>query len=135
MSHDQVKAMWGFTANAILLMYYAAPLSTILTVVRTRNSSSLFFPLAIMNSVNGTLWLIYGIARKDLFIAVPNGIGALLGLVLVGLIIIFPVPKKSLSKPTASDAYINSEQHKLPGAPATSSKPQLDASAGDLEQP
>jgi solute carrier family 50 protein (sugar transporter) len=73
MSYDTRKRAWGFTANAILLVYYAAPLSTIITVVRTRNSASLHMPLSIMNTINGVLWLVYGLAVNDLFIAVPNG--------------------------------------------------------------
>lgn len=63
-----LQLMWGFTANAILLIYYAAPLSTIATVVRTRSSASLHLPLAVMNTINGALWLIYGLAISDLFV-------------------------------------------------------------------
>lgn len=38
---------------AILLLFYSSPLSTILLVLRTRNSSSLQLPLSVMNIVNG----------------------------------------------------------------------------------
>jgi solute carrier family 50 protein (sugar transporter) len=38
----------------------------------------------------GTLWLVYGLAISDYFIAVPNGVGALLGAVYCVLICIFP---------------------------------------------
>lgn len=73
MNDTQLKDMWGFTSNAILLIYYAAPLSTIFTVIKTRSSASLHLPLCIMNTINGVLWLIYGLALKDYFIWVPNG--------------------------------------------------------------
>ena len=37
-------------------MYYTAPLSTVWTVLRTRNASSLYWPLSTMNVINGALW-------------------------------------------------------------------------------
>jgi solute carrier family 50 protein (sugar transporter) len=89
-SDDTLKSMWGFTANGILLIYYAAPLSTIIVVVRSRSSATLYWPLAVANTVNGVLWLIYGLAISDLFIAVPNGVGAVFSLVLLALILIYP---------------------------------------------
>ena len=41
---------------AILLLFYSSPLSTILLVLRTRNSSSLQLPLSVMNIINGAWW-------------------------------------------------------------------------------
>ena len=48
LSDHGLKLLWGFTSNAILLVYYAAPLSTILSVLSTRCSASLHLGLAIM---------------------------------------------------------------------------------------
>lgn len=59
-------------------VYYSAPLSTVYHVLRTRNAASLYWPLCLMNLVNGSLWTAYGIAVTDYFIWVPNGIGAVL---------------------------------------------------------
>lgn len=59
-------------------------------VLRTRCSASLQLPLSVMNVVNGTLWLVYGLAISDYFIAVPNGVGAVLGIIYCALIFIFP---------------------------------------------
>lgn len=42
--------------TAILLLFYSSPLSTILLVLRTRNSSSLQLPLSVMNIINGAWW-------------------------------------------------------------------------------
>jgi solute carrier family 50 protein (sugar transporter) len=89
MSSDRLKLMWGFTANGILLLYYAAPLSTVLSVIRTKSSKSLNLPLAIMQCVNGCLWLGYGIAVSDPFIYVPNAVGACTGAVLLLLLFSF----------------------------------------------
>ena len=61
-----------------------------LSVVRTRSSASLNLPLSVMNVINGTLWLVYGLAITDLFIAVPNGVGAALGVVYCLLLWAYP---------------------------------------------
>ena len=86
MSNSDLKLMWGFTANGILLIYYGAPLSTIVSVIKTKSSRSLNLPLCVMQCVNGSLWLGYGIAVSDPFIYVPNGIGACTGALLCFLL-------------------------------------------------
>ena len=73
------KTLLAIAANAILLCFYTSPLSTVANIIKTKDSSSLTLPLCVMNIVNGTLWLMYGLAVGDYFIWVPNGIGALLG--------------------------------------------------------
>ena len=67
------------------MLYYAAPLSTLYQVIRTKNSASLSLRLVLANLVNGSLWLVYGTARKDLVIAFPNGVGAAFALVQIGI--------------------------------------------------
>lgn len=89
MSNDDLQLMWGFTANGILLMYYGAPLSTVVTVVKTKSSKTLNLPLCIMQTINGCLWLGYGLAVSDPFIYVPNAIGACTGGLLCFLLFIY----------------------------------------------
>jgi uncharacterized protein with PQ loop repeat len=79
-----------YAANFILFCYYMSPLATLALVLRTRNSSSLTLPLCVMNTVNGCLWLTYGLVLADPFMWVPNGVGAGLGLIQTALCIIFP---------------------------------------------
>ena len=43
-----------------------------------------------MNTANATFWTLYAIAIKDLYIAIPNGIGVVLGIVQIFLVIVFP---------------------------------------------
>lgn len=119
---DHLKKLWGFTANAILLIFYAAPLSTVLEVVRTRSSATLNLPLSVMNVVNGSLWLVYGLAIDDLFIAVPNGVGAVLGVVYC--ILLFAYPRKSAKRsPSSSEADTpTTSRRELMGASSTTEK-------------
>ena len=83
------KFVWGMMVNGILLVYYAAPLSTVAHVFKTQSASSLYFPLCAMNLLNGVCWAIYAMAIGDYFILVPNGIGAALAVFQVGLIFWF----------------------------------------------
>ena len=54
-------AFVGGLADAISLMYFAAPLSTIAEIVRTGDASSLYFPTIFANFANATLWFFYGL--------------------------------------------------------------------------
>jgi solute carrier family 50 protein (sugar transporter) len=72
-----------------LVFFYGAPLSTIHTVLKDRNSSSIHVPTMITNTLNGTFWSIYGFAVSDMFIAIPNGLGALFGGIQIVLCVLF----------------------------------------------
>lgn len=89
--------------NANLVFFYAAPLSTIYTVTRLRNSSSIHIPTMITNTFNGAFWTAYGFAISDFFIAVPNGLGTLFGVVQMILTVIFPRKQESNSKDETTD--------------------------------
>lgn len=62
----------GATAVTVLAVYYVCPLSTVATVIKQRDSSSLHWPLCLMNVVNGCLWFAYGLAVLDYFIFIPK---------------------------------------------------------------
>ena len=61
---------------AVLGVYYVCPLSTVATVLKHRDSSSLHWPLCMMNVINGCLWFAYGLAVMDYFIFVPKCVAA-----------------------------------------------------------
>ena len=76
----------GGTAVAVLSVYYAAPLSTFAEVVRSRDASSILYPLATCNLVNGVAWFVYGLfALADPFVWAPNGLGSLLAVASLAL--------------------------------------------------
>ena len=80
----------GIVVNLNLVIFYAAPLSVIYTVVTQRNSASIHVCTMITNTLNGTFWAVYGIAVTDPFIYVTNGLGAILGVVQIVLCMLFP---------------------------------------------
>ncbi|GLC44748.1 hypothetical protein PLESTB_000969000 [Pleodorina starrii] len=82
--------VWGLAGNVISLIYYAAPLSTMWEVIRTRNSASILVPLTMMNTLNAALWTTYGIAVLEPLIWLPNAIGLGLSVLQVALRLVFP---------------------------------------------
>ena len=88
---DQTKEfVVGICVNLNLVVFYGAPLSTILTVFKTHSSSTIHVQTMITNTFNGTFWAAYGIAIQDWFIIVPNSLGAGLGVVQIVLCLLFP---------------------------------------------
>ncbi len=80
----------GSLVNLNLVFFYGAPLSTIYNVLAQRNSSTIHLRTMATNTLNGIFWTAYGIAVLDPFVYAPNGLGALLGVIQVVLIILFP---------------------------------------------
>ncbi|KAL6776005.1 hypothetical protein ACKKBG_A19405 [Auxenochlorella protothecoides x Auxenochlorella symbiontica] len=89
LDHAALRLLWGYTSNAILLCYYATPMSTLYHVLCERRADSLSLPLCAMNALNGALWLAYGLAIHDPFLWVPNGVGMIIALVLLAAILVF----------------------------------------------
>ena len=83
------KDVFGYVANGLLLLYYAAPLSTLAKVVRQKSSASINAPLSFMSVVNGGLWTSYGLAVSDGYIWVPNFVGVVLSSVQLALCGVF----------------------------------------------
>ena len=81
----------GQYATAICIILFASPLSTIATVVKTRDSASILGPLTIAQVTNCLMWTVYGLlSAKDIFVWGPNGTGLILGLVQLALKLLFP---------------------------------------------
>lgn len=94
-----------FAAILILVFYFLSPLSTLLEVLRKRDSSSLVLELGVMNTLNGLLWATYGIvALRDPFVWAPNAFGAALGVVQVALKLIIP-SKENQCAPSHTDSH------------------------------
>ena len=91
MSAAAVAQVVGMYATIICIILFASPLSTIATVLKTKNSASILAPLTLSQVANCALWTSYGVfAAKDPFVWGPNGTGLLLGLSQLALKLIFP---------------------------------------------
>lgn len=67
---------------------------------------SLHLPLSILSGLNGLLWFAYGLAITDYFIAVPNGLGALLAGVQLAFIVIYR-KGSPCAAPPATDSQLS----------------------------
>jgi uncharacterized protein with PQ loop repeat len=88
-----------------------AGLTTLVEIIRERDSSSLYAPTVLVNLANATLWTIYGIfAINDVNVWVPNAVGIVLSFIQLFLCGIFPrkkagyVAAKASSEGTTVDA-------------------------------
>ncbi|KAL7441431.1 hypothetical protein ACHAXH_006333 [Discostella pseudostelligera] len=87
---EQWKVVIGVMANINTLFFYGAPLTTIVTVLKTRDSSSIHRKTMIMNTLNASFWTAFGFGIMDMVLLIPNGLGALLGFVQIFLCMIAP---------------------------------------------
>ena len=88
-SHKKKTFIWGLLCNLILVIYYSAPLSTLVHVVKTKSAASLHWPSCLMNFCNSTCWIAYGAAIQDYFILSPNAAGMVLSLIQLCLILVY----------------------------------------------
>eukprot|EP00529_Nitzschia_sp_RCC80_P022093 CAMPEP_0113447486 /NCGR_PEP_ID=MMETSP0014_2-20120614/4260_1 /TAXON_ID=2857 /ORGANISM="Nitzschia sp." /LENGTH=496 /DNA_ID=CAMNT_0000338637 /DNA_START=748 /DNA_END=2238 /DNA_ORIENTATION=+ /assembly_acc=CAM_ASM_000159 len=80
----------GIITNFCLVFFYGAPLSCIAIVLKTRNTATLHVPTMFTNTASSVFWGIYGLAVLDFFVAVPNLLGALLGVIQIFLYMTYP---------------------------------------------
>lgn len=79
-------ATLGTIASGVNIVTFASPLATLRTVVMSKNCSSFPpFPLQLAMFVTPLLWFLYAQLIHDSFLAVPNGLGIILGIVQLGL--------------------------------------------------
>jgi len=92
-------AAWILTiailANTTQVFFYLAPLSTMLTVLKTRDSCSIHRWTLTMNTVNAVFWTAFGFGREDKAIIIPNAIGACLCFFQIALCTVIPSSEAS----------------------------------------
>lgn len=96
----------GFIVNVNLVFFYGAPLQSIWSVLRSKTSDSIHVPTMRLNWACTSFWLAYGLARRDIVIAVPNGLGLLLGILQGVLCLCYPKSGRNIvaqQEGTASD--------------------------------
>jgi solute carrier family 50 (sugar transporter) len=78
-SKEQGINFIGTLGMAFSLAYYASPLSVMLHVLKSKDSSTLYMPLILSSLVNAIMWVVYGyVAKNDINIWVPNAVGVAL---------------------------------------------------------
>ncbi|XP_057871444.1 bidirectional sugar transporter SWEET5 [Cryptomeria japonica] len=102
-----VRQLLVGTLGVILsIVMYASPLSVVGGVIKTKSVKYMPFLVSLFSTLNALVWSVYSVIAKDIFIAVPNGIGFLLGIAQLVVYFIYRSPEPVLP--------VSTELHKLP---------------------
>ncbi|WJX34061.1 Bidirectional sugar transporter sweet1 [Trifolium repens] len=91
------KVFCGFAASIFSVIMYGSPLSIMRLVIKTKSVEFMPFFLSLFVFLCGTSWFIFGLLGRDPFIAVPNGLGSVLGAMQLILYFIYR-DKKGVTK-------------------------------------
>ncbi|XP_061185682.1 sugar transporter SWEET1-like [Saccostrea echinata] len=83
------------------IVSYAAPLASLFDVFRMRSTEVMSFPLVLAYFIVSIEWFIYGSLLQDQYVQMPNLIGIALGVLQLGLFVIYPKSKTALPQTTS----------------------------------
>ncbi|PKA49757.1 Bidirectional sugar transporter SWEET6a [Apostasia shenzhenica] len=79
-THEKRSIIVGVICVIVGTCMYASPLSVMKLVIQTKSVKYMPFYLSLAAFLNGVCWTVYALIHFDIFLTIPNGLGALLGL-------------------------------------------------------
>ncbi|KAM3214689.1 hypothetical protein ACQJBY_066931 [Aegilops geniculata] len=80
-THKKRSMIVGIMCVIFGSIMYASPLTIMGKVIRTKSVEYMPFFLSLVNFLNGCCWTAYALIKFDLYVAIPNGLGAFFGLI------------------------------------------------------
>ncbi|KAG0538376.1 hypothetical protein BDA96_03G230600 [Sorghum bicolor] len=105
-THEKRSMIVGILCVIFGSVMYASPLTIMGKVIKTKSVEYMPFLLSLVNFLNGCCWTAYALIRFDLYVTIPNALGAFFGL--IQLILYFwyykstPKKEKNVELPTVS---------------------------------
>ncbi|KAM3215147.1 hypothetical protein ACQJBY_067243 [Aegilops geniculata] len=107
-THEKRSMIVGILCVIFGTIMYASPLTIMGKVIKTKSVEYMPFTLSLVNFLNGCCWLAYALIKFDLYVTIPNGLGAFFGLMQLILYGCYykrtPKEEKSVELPTSNPA-------------------------------
>ncbi|KAF5807127.1 putative SWEET sugar transporter [Helianthus annuus] len=84
-THPARSMLVGILCLVFNIIMYASPLTIMKTVIRTKSVKYMPVCISIGNLLNGSIWVVYAALEFDPFIMIPNAVGAVSGMIQIGL--------------------------------------------------
>ncbi|QCD84984.1 bidirectional sugar transporter N3-like [Vigna unguiculata] len=101
----------GWICVVLSTSVFAAPLSIIKVVIRTKSVEFMPITLSLLLTVSAIMWLAYGILLRDIYVTLPNFVGITFGTIQIVLYFIYRkhTPSKDQKLPEHKDNATNEE--------------------------
>ncbi|KAH0975536.1 hypothetical protein GBA52_017435 [Prunus armeniaca] len=71
----------GIICIVFNILMYASPLTIMKMVIKTKSVKYMPFYLSLASLLNGVVWVVYALLKFDINMLIPNGLGAISGVI------------------------------------------------------